>query len=43
MAALYTGIPPQGGPGYSFNQTPTTVPSGERQHGFYPYAFFSTL
>ncbi|KAI8936029.1 hypothetical protein NX059_007531 [Plenodomus lindquistii] len=37
MAALYTGAPPQGGPGYSFKQTPTTVPSGERQHGFYPY------
>ncbi|EMD91149.1 hypothetical protein COCC4DRAFT_135861 [Bipolaris maydis ATCC 48331] len=37
MAALYTGAPPQGGPGYSFKQTPTAVPSGERQHGFYPY------
>jgi len=43
MAALYTGAPPQGGPGYSFKQTPTTVPSGERQHGFYPYALLTSL
>ncbi|KAF2876476.1 proteasome subunit beta type-1 precursor [Massariosphaeria phaeospora] len=37
MAAVFSGAPPQGGPGYSFTQTPTTAPSGERQHGFYPY------
>jgi hypothetical protein len=37
MAAMFSGAPPQGGPGYSFKQTPTAVPSGERQHGFYPY------
>jgi hypothetical protein len=37
MAALFSGAPPQGGPGYSFKQTPTAAPSGERQHGFYPY------
>ncbi|RMZ73930.1 Proteasome component C5 [Pyrenophora seminiperda CCB06] len=37
MSTLYTLAPPQGGPGYSFNETPTTVPSGERQHSFYPY------
>ncbi|KAH7131973.1 proteasome subunit beta type-1 precursor [Dendryphion nanum] len=37
MAAIFSGAPPQGGPGYSFKQGPTTAPSGERQHGFYPY------
>ncbi|KAF1360126.1 proteasome subunit beta type-1 precursor [Lizonia empirigonia] len=37
MAAIFSGAPPQGGPGYSFKSTPTAVPSGERQHGFYPY------
>lgn len=36
MSAIFSGAPPQGGPGYSFKSTPTAVPSGERQHGFYP-------
>jgi 20S proteasome subunit beta 6 len=43
MAAMFSGAPPQGGPGYSFKQTPTAVPSGERQHGFYPYDSHITL
>ncbi|KAF2280708.1 N-terminal nucleophile aminohydrolase [Westerdykella ornata] len=38
MAAVFSGAPPQGGPGYSFKQTPTAASaSGERQHSFYPY------
>jgi 20S proteasome subunit beta 6 len=37
MESVFSGAPPQGGPGYSFKQTPTTVPSGFREHGFYPY------
>lgn len=43
MAAIFTGAPPQGGPGYSFKQTPTAVPSGERQHGFYPYETWKSM
>ncbi|KAF2842816.1 N-terminal nucleophile aminohydrolase [Patellaria atrata CBS 101060] len=37
MGSIFTAAPPQSGPGYSFKQTPTTVPEGTRQHGFYPY------
>ncbi|OJD35034.1 proteasome component c5 [Diplodia corticola] len=39
MAAIFSGAPPQSGPGYSFRQTPMTATqaSGARQHGFYPY------
>ncbi|KAF2200134.1 N-terminal nucleophile aminohydrolase [Delitschia confertaspora ATCC 74209] len=37
MASVFSGAPPQSGPGYSFKQTPTEAPSGTRQHGFYPY------
>ncbi|KAJ9634581.1 Proteasome subunit beta type-6 [Coniosporium apollinis] len=38
MAAIFTGAPPNSGPGYSFTQTPAPTSASEpRQHAFYPY------
>ncbi len=38
MASLFSAAPPNGGPGYSFTQTPSAAAGEPRQHGFYPYA-----
>ncbi|OCK75849.1 N-terminal nucleophile aminohydrolase [Lepidopterella palustris CBS 459.81] len=37
MASVFSGAPPQGGPGYSFSQTRIATSSGIREHSFYPY------